>query len=222
MSTVVLPAAPRTTSPVPHLTSIHSTPIRGPWGDRRYPGNCSGHLIRDLLLYFKPNSVLDPMTGSGTCTDVCNELEIDCCSFDIRNGEDAADLGSYPRRQFDFVWLHPPYWRMKKYTDDPRDLWNAKDMAEFYTRLRQIIRNCKAVLSERGKIAILMGDYFDRGLMRMVPCVQMTKEAALRERLWPACTDIIRFQHGNSSSKKSYKTSIIPGLHDTCMVFQKA
>ena len=35
------------------------------------------------------------------------------------------------------------------------------------------------------------------------------------------CTDIIRFSHGASSSKKVYRSSFIPGLHDVCMIFEK-
>ena len=62
-----MPEAPRTASPVPSLTSLHATPGRGPYGDARYRGNCSGLLIKDLLSYFRPRSVLDPMQGGGTC-----------------------------------------------------------------------------------------------------------------------------------------------------------
>jgi hypothetical protein len=36
------------------------------------------------------------------------------------------------------------------------------------------------------------------------------------------CTDIIRFSHGASSGKKVYRSSFIPGLHDVCMIFEKA
>src|SRR4051794_32936411 len=78
-----LPEAPRTASPVPWLTSIHATPGRGNYGDRGYRGNCSGLLVRDLLLYYRPNRVLDPMSGGGTCGDVCRELGIGCTSRDI-------------------------------------------------------------------------------------------------------------------------------------------
>ncbi|MDB5392206.1 MAG: hypothetical protein JWM11_7852, partial [Planctomycetaceae bacterium] len=112
----VLPMAPRNGSPVPWLTSLYHKSTAGPYGDRGYPGNCSGELIKDLLLYFKPKRVLDPMTGSGTCADVCRELGIECVSFDIRDGKDACDpLGFGDIGTFDFVWVHPPYWRMKQY-----------------------------------------------------------------------------------------------------------
>ncbi len=42
------------------LCSVVSYPNRGPWGDPRYRGNCSGHLAKDLILRFKCQSVFDP------------------------------------------------------------------------------------------------------------------------------------------------------------------
>jgi hypothetical protein len=69
-TTVPLPEAPVTASPVPWLTSIHCTPGRGDYGDPGYRGNCSGLLVRDLLRFYQPRRVLDPMEGAapaGTC-----------------------------------------------------------------------------------------------------------------------------------------------------------
>jgi hypothetical protein len=138
----VLPRAPRNASPVPALTSLYHKVHRGDYGDPRHPGNCSGELIKDLLHYFKPTNVLDPMTGSGTCEDVCAELGIACHSEDIRFGFDATDPESFSvLGVFDFVWIHPPYWRQKQYTDDPRDLSNCPTLSDFLSRYEQLIRN---------------------------------------------------------------------------------
>src|SRR5262245_8459689 len=79
-----LPDVPRSASPVPHLTSLYHNPDAGAYGDRSYPGNCSGQLIKDLLIFFRARAVLDCMSGSGTCRDVCNELAIPCHSYDLR------------------------------------------------------------------------------------------------------------------------------------------
>ncbi len=216
---IALPVAPENTSPVPELTSIHATRPRGPYGDRRYRGNCGGYLIKNLLRYFKPRHVLDPMTGSGTCRDVSRELSIPCHSFDLRTGEDAADACSYANiGPFDFVWLHPPYWKMIRYNDDPRCLSNAATIEEFLSRMQRVIGLCRDVLSESGKIAILIGGYSNQG--RYIPLAPLTLQGAIQENLWPACTEIIRLQYGNSSAKKCYRSSFIPGLHDTCMIFQ--
>ncbi len=160
---VTLPKAPRNASPVPWLTSIHSTVKRGPWGSAAYPGNCDGYLIKDLLQYFKPRRVLDPMTGSGTCRDVCRDLRIACDSFDLASGRDAADPASYRSIEpSDFCWLHPPYWRQKLYTRDPRDLSRTRTLDAFLERYRQLIANCATALAPGGRLAILMGDYSDR------------------------------------------------------------
>jgi hypothetical protein len=116
-----LPIAPRNSSPVPHLTSLYHFHRAGDYGDRRYPGNCGGNLIRDLLLYFKPGLVFDPMSGSGTCRDVCEEMGIPCLSFDIHQGFDACDPQDFSQVEtFDLIWAHPAYWRMKLYAGDYR------------------------------------------------------------------------------------------------------
>jgi SAM-dependent methyltransferase len=222
----VLPQAPRTKSPVPGLTSLYWKPWRGDYGDARYPGNCSGELIKDLLRYFDAQRVLDPMTGSGTCRDVCRELGIECRSTDLFttlfDGADACDPKSFASiGTFDFIWLHPPYWRQKVYSDDSRDLSTAPTLDAFFDGYERLIDNCVDVLQPGGKLAILMGDYSDRDV-GFVPLTYHTKRLAFSAGLKQCCTDIIRFSHGASSSKKTYRSSFIPGLHDVCSVFERS
>ncbi|MEO1618701.1 MAG: hypothetical protein AAFV88_22820 [Planctomycetota bacterium] len=218
---ISLPLAPVTTSPVPHLTSIHSVQIRGPYGSARYRGNCGGHLIKDLLNYYQPEHVLDPMKGSGTCQDVCRELQIMCTSMDIRFGDDAADPASYQGfGKVDFVWMHPPYWSMIQYNQDPDCLSNAHTLDAFLDRMDLVLQNCRSVLKPNGKIAVLIGGFSIKG--RYQPLSQLIMSRAIEQGLWPATTEIIRFQHGNTSSRKTYERSFIPGLHDTCMIFEEA
>jgi hypothetical protein len=216
-----LPQAPANTSPVPHLTSLYHFHRAGDYGDRSYPGNCGGNLIKDLLTYFRPGLVFDPMAGSGTCRDVCDELGIPCIAWDIHQGYDACDPASAPAAEmFDFIWAHPAYWRMKLYADDPRDLSRAPTLEAFLTRYGQFIRNATRALKPSGKLVILMGDYCDREA-GFVPLTYHTKRLAFEAGLRQHCTDIIRFSHGASSGRKVYRSSFIPGLHDVCMVFER-
>jgi hypothetical protein len=97
----------------PALRLIYGT-LKAPLG--------GSNLIKDLLRYFVVKSCFDPMTGLGTCRDVCRELGIYCWSSDLHEGMDACDATQFPRACFEFAWLHPPYWCMKRYCDDPRDL----------------------------------------------------------------------------------------------------
>jgi SAM-dependent methyltransferase len=218
-----LPLAPRNASPVPHLTSLYHFSRAGEYGDRRYPGNCGGKLIHDLIFYFSPKNVFDPMTGSGTCADVCRELNVPCLSLDIHQGFDATAPESFRTHAgstFDFIWAHPPYWRQKLYTSDSRDLSRTPTLEAFLERYAAFIQNCADVLAPGGKFAILMGDYCDRET-GFVSLTHHTKRLAFAAGLRQHCTDIIRFSHGASSSRKTYRSSFIPGLHDVCMVFEK-
>lgn len=216
---VPLPAAPRTGSPVPWLTSIHATPGRGNYGDPKYRGNCSGLLIHDLLRFYQPQRVLDPMTGGGTCRDVCRELSIDCVSLDLHGGHDATrpsafwDLGL-----FDFVWLHPPYWKMVRWTNDPRCLANAPTLTEFLRRLRLLINNCKLALRPGGVLALLMGDFRDQGRYLALPF--RTLNVASAEGFELAAPEIIRFSHGATSAQKQYSSAFIPRVHDMCFLLK--
>ena len=98
---------------------------------------------------------------------------------------------------------------MKLYADDPRDLSRSPTLEHFLRRYGQFIRNCAGSLKRGGKLAILMGDYADREAGQ-VPLVYHTKRLAFAAGLTQHCTDIIRFSHGNSSSKKVYRSASSP------------
>ncbi|MBX9628261.1 MAG: hypothetical protein K2X82_30965 [Gemmataceae bacterium] len=216
-----LPAVPKTRSPVPWLASVHGTPGRGAYGDAGYRGNCSGLLIKDLLLYYRPKRVFDPMTGGGTCRDVCRELKIACDSRDVRSGFDAADPPAYRGLgAFDFVWLHPPYWRMIRWSDDPRCLANAPTLADFLDRLGAVFRNCRGVLSPSGVLAVLMGDLRHEGRYQALPFHTFAVAEAAGLEL--AAPEIVRFSHGTTSAaEKEYPVAIIPRVHDVCLVLRR-
>jgi hypothetical protein len=213
-----LPDVPKTGSPVPGLTSLHGRPGRGPYGDPRYRGNCSGLLIEDLLRFYGPRRVLDPMEGGGTCRDVCRALGIAYEGRDLKTGFDATCLGNYERLgRFDFIWLHPPYWRMIPYNDgDARCRSGAASVAAFLEQLGLVLRNCAAVLAPGGKLALLMGDGKHGGRYLGLPFRAMNAAAA--EGYWLAAPEIIRFGHGSTSARRSYSGSFIPRVHDVCLV----
>jgi SAM-dependent methyltransferase len=218
---VPLPEAPITASPVPWLTSIHATPGRGNYGNADYRGNCSGLLIRDLLLFHGPCRCLDPMEGGGTCRDVCKELGIEYEGRDLRRGFDATDAAAFARLgTFDFIWLHPPYWQMVRYNaGERRCLSNAPTLDWFLEQLRRVFRNCRGALRPGGKLAVLIGDCRVQGRYLGLPFLVMN--AAADVGFWLAAPEIIRFSHGATSSRQRYTTAFIPRLHDVCLVLER-
>lgn len=216
----ILPRVPETGSPVPWLTSIHWMPGRGPYGDPGYRGNCSGLLIKDLLRFYRPRRVLDPMQGSGTCRDVCRELRINYRGADLKTGFDATRPENFRGIEpVDFVWLHPPYATMIRYNPgDARCLSNSADVPEFRERLRLVLENCRTVLTPGGKLSLLIGDVRERGRYQGLPFHAFNAAVGAGFRL--AAPEIVRFQHGATSSRKRYAQAFIPRLHDICFVFE--
>src|SRR5262249_42162447 len=152
--------------------------------DPSYRGNCSGLLIRDLLRYFRPRRVLDPMEGGGTCRDVCSELGITYEGRDLKMGFDATKAEAFRGLgKFDFIWLHPPYFQMVRYNPkDTRCLSTTRSVDEFTSKLRAVFKNCRSVLAETGHLAILMGDGKHEGRYLGLPF--RTMNAAEAEGFW--------------------------------------
>ena len=95
-----LPRAPITGSPVPHLTSLYHFHRAGEYGDRNWPGNCGGNLIKDLLNYFKPALVLRPNERSAApASDVCEELGIPCMAVGHPPGFRRLRPEGFPERR---------------------------------------------------------------------------------------------------------------------------
>ncbi len=212
---------PVTGSPVPTLCSVHATDGRGEFGDPRFPGNCSGALIRDVLEFFQPQTCIDPMEGSGTCRDVCRELGIHYDGFDLSGGFDALDRNNYSNGgiKYEFVWLHPPYWDMIKYSDDTRCLSQGKSLGDFLEKLSVVLENCLSVLAHNGNLAILMGDITRRGDCYELPFYTWIVAKCLGLRLLGP--EIMRLQHGATSTRREYTHAFIPRLHDVLMIFKR-
>lgn len=86
-------------------------------------------------------------------------LEVgDSTAFDWR-----AALGRYGRRSAQLAILHPPYFDIIRFSDDPRDLANAPSVDLFLDRLGDTV-SCAAEALDRGRyLALVIGDKYSRG-----------------------------------------------------------
>lgn len=125
------------------MTSVVSYPSRcSLWGDSRYRGNCDGRLFKNLVLQYGARR--DPTVGSGTTRDVVAGLNrykragIEFWGGDLREGFDLT------RQElpggFDFVWIHPPYWNIVRYSETPSDLSNVGDYEQFHDLLMTCLK----------------------------------------------------------------------------------
>lgn len=195
------------------LASVVSYPDRGPWGDNRYPGNCSGYMLIDLCATYRPATLLDPMEGGGTSREVCADMGIAYSGFDLRGGVDS--LSDEIGQGYDLIFWHPPYHDMKVYSDDLRDMSRAGSLPAFLALLRNGYRRFFERLAPGGRLAILMGDLRRQG--RYEP---LTAEVARLDRAHLEAI-VVKVQHNVSSNKTRYGGAFIPILHETLTIFRR-
>lgn len=203
------------------MSSVVSAPQRGPWGDSSYRGNCDGTLIKDLVLRYGARAVADPMMGSGTCRDVVlglnrsAERRISFWGSDLTEGFDLR-RDELPG-EFDFVWLHPPYWNMVRYSNDPRDLSSYANYYDFRLALEHCLVNCYRSLRPGGRLAVLVGDLRRNG--SYTPIVRDVMN--LEGKLGQIRSVIIKTQHNCLSNGKRYSGLEDPRIaHEYCVVFK--
>ncbi len=59
-----------------------------------------------------------------------------------------------------FVIMHPPYWDIIKFSDDPNDLSNAADLDDFLHSFAEVIDNTTRVLERQRYCAVVIGDKY--------------------------------------------------------------
>lgn len=196
-------------------SSVVSYPERGPYGESSFRGNTTGLLVKDLILFYKAKSVLDPMEGSGTTGDVCEELGIEYDGFDLAQGFDAM-YDELPPKRYDMIYLHPPYWKMIQFSDDPRDLCNAESFGVFMDRLLALMERLSEYLSEDGFLVVQVGDMRKEGqIYPFGAYLQVFHRKELKDKL-------LKVQHNVRSSRSFYgkERTFVPIMHEEVLVFR--
>ena len=203
------------------MTSVVSYPVRcNQWGRSSYRGNCDGRLIRNLILRYQATKICDPMEGSGTSRDVVEGLNkykkkgISYWGGDLRKGFDLVKQ-QLPGT-FDFCWIHPPYWNIIRYSDNPNDLSNYEKYEQFRKFLMLCLQRCYEALEIGGRLAVLIGDVRRKG--KYTAIVKDTLNFPRGELR----SIIIKVQHNCTSDRRVYgKLEDPPIKHEYCIVFKK-
>jgi len=137
-----------------------------PKGNNKYPGVTPAFIIWNLIQrYTKPDDlVLDPMAGSGTTLDVCNEEGRRCVCYDI--APTRPDIIQNDSRKIpledntvDMIFVDSPYGDNLRYNDNPDCIGKISSETEtFYEELEKVIIQCHRVLKPGKVIGWLIGD----------------------------------------------------------------
>lgn len=209
------------------MNSVLSYPDRGPWGDARYRGNCSGYIFRDLFTQLKPKSMCDCMMGSGTSVEVAKEMGIEAYGLDLRLGFNVLKdpiLAAIGGRPVDLVVSHPPYGEMIRYSagalggeKHPDDLSWCVDDEDFHAKMQVALFNQRDATKPGGHYATIIGDLRSKGRY-----VSYQAEIVARMPSDELAAILIKQQHNVMSDRRTYARMDYPRIqHEYILVFKR-
>jgi len=139
--------------------------IRLPYERRKAPRRAilDEALVAVILLRLAKKDwlIIDPMAGEKTIEKVGRRFGYTVVSSDIMEGIDARDLG-FEDKSVDMVFTHPPYWKATRYTNDPRDLSNARTYEDYIKGLSECMQEFYRILKPNGRFVLVIGDYREK------------------------------------------------------------
>ena len=214
-------------------STVLSFPDRGPWGDSKYRGNCSGWYQAFLIWKYKVKKFAELFAGSGTGYDVAKDMEINYIGADlnplaVRPGIICVNAVTDPVpvevANADFVFMHPPYGAEIKIPyagsmyPDPTGILSKSDLGQmpwdkFMVSLNQIVMRYFSAMEGGARMGILMGDVRRKGLHSML--TDIVKPGELEQV-------IIKMQHNTCSGGRSYSSkNFVPIVHEYILVLKK-
>lgn len=207
------------------MNSILSYPYRGNYGNASYRGNCSGYIIRDLLLFYRPKNFVEIFAGGGTGYDVAKELGYqNSIHLDLNPQFGSFNVLTDPIPSgSDFIFSHPPYWNIVKYSGSnnvwgdqvhPYDISHIDNYRKFIQVLNLINKKIYDSLCKGGRHAILIGDVRRKGRYYSI----------IKDMKWFGDIEahLIKTQHNTRSSNKKYSNyNFIPIAHEHLLIFRK-
>jgi len=174
-------------------------------GDNKFQGVTPAFIVYNMISrYTKPGElVLDPMCGSGTTIDVCQEEGRKVIGYDI--DPKRADIIKNDARkiplddnQVDMVFIDSPYGDNVNYSNEPQDIGKiSAESQEFYEAMEQVGKELYRVLKPGKVLGWLIGDQWVK--KRFTP-VGFKIYEMLTEKIGFAPVDIICVARRNQSS----------------------
>ncbi|MBY0311963.1 MAG: hypothetical protein K2W85_07835 [Phycisphaerales bacterium] len=197
-------------------------------GDREYVGATPSWVIWQLLQRYtrEGDRVLDPMCGSGTTLDVCDDLGRKGIGFDLlprRPDIAQADARSLPMpdASADFVFVDPPYSTHVNYSDDPRcigkldaGMGGRSHANAYYEAMERVIGELHRVLKPRRYMGLYVSDSWRKrakgdpgqGAGEFMP-IGFELFAMLRERFVPIDIIVVTRQNAKLGQGQWHKAA---------------
>lgn len=214
--------------------TVLSFPDRGPWGNNRYRGNCSGYIHAFLIDQYNVKYMGEMYAGGGTGYDVCKDMGINYVGADLNDKPVRPDriyvcnalTDEIPDEfsEVDFVFQHMPYpeigikYAGSEYSDPTGELTKF-DIGQMPFDQGMLANNKVTMklynaMHPGAKMGILCGNVRRKGQYH-----DMMLSLALPGTI---IQNIIKMQHNCVSDGRSYsKKNFVPITHENLVILQK-
>ncbi len=145
----------------------------------------------------------------------------DCLEVDY-----AVALGRHGRKACQFVIMHPPYWDIIKFSEDPRDLSNLEDLTGFLKQMGNLAEKVYEILEEGRYCALVIGDKYSAG--EWIPLGFLTMNVFLQRGFQLKSIIVKNFEDtkGKANQKELWRYRALAGgyyvfKHEYIFVFKK-
>ncbi len=200
--------------------------------------------------------VLDPFLGSGTTLIECKRLgrngigvellpevveiankniSAEENKFNVKTEVIAADSTELNFKQelekrniksVQFLIMHPPYWDIIKFSNNKKDLSNAKSVEEFLNLFGKVVDNTYDILDKGRYFAVVIGDKYSQG--EWIPLAFYTMNEVLKRGYILKSTIIKNFEEtkGKMNQKELWRYRALVGgfyifKHEYIFLFKK-
>ncbi len=215
-------------------SSVFSAPDRGPWGDNRYRGNCTGWLIAAFIRTYGVKRLAELFAGGGTGSDVARDMGIQYIGADLNPNPKRSDIITLDAvadevpdafREADFIFAHPPYgaeiripYAGSMYADPDGSL-SRKDLGQmpwdrFMDTLNKVILKYYSAMAPGARMGLLVGNIRRNGVYRsMLTALALPGEVV---------QTMVKIQHNCTSNGREYSSrNFFTTDHEDIVVIRK-
>lgn len=213
--------------------TILNFPDRGPWGNNRYRGNCSGYIHAFLIDQYHVKFLAEMYAGGGTGSDVCKDMEISYIGADLNPDPVRPDIrvcnaltDEIPEEfsEADFVFQHMPYPEIGiRYAGaeykDPFGVLQTQDIGQMEFSKGMLANN---------KVTMKLYNAMHPGAKMGILCGNVRKKGKYHDMMLSLALpgeviqNIVKMQHNCISDNRTYaRKNFVPITHENLVILQK-
>lgn len=135
-------------------------------------------------------------------------------------------LSKYGIDTIQLLIVHPPYFDIIKFSDDPRDLSNAESVDDFLNQMGEVVEKASSILDMGRYLVLVIGDKYTKG--EWIPLGFLTMQKVLERGFLLKSIIVKNFDHtaGKRKQKELWRYRALAGgfylfKHEYIFVFRK-